>query len=157
MKNTFVIDEDVFVFAQKSEDDKGNLDITASKLVYDILYNCHAIAVDDTLWKKYSQKLNALTKGGKLIGRNILSLFNLALHDTNKGKWVAHVRSIECETEIPEDDRYLVRLAVHASAILVTDDDPLKDCIKKSCLTKRYHLLAISPQKAIDYASPEHM
>lgn len=157
MKNTFVIDEDVFVFAQKVEDDKGNLDITAIKLVYDIFYNCHVIAVDDKLWQKYSQKLNALTKGGKLIGRNILSLFELALYNTNKGRWIADVRRIECETDIPADDRYLVRLAVRAAAILVTDDDPLKESIKKSCLTKRYQLLAVSPKQAIDYASPEHM
>lgn len=157
MKNTFVIDEDVFVFAQKREDDKGNVDLTASKLVHDILYNCHAIAVDNTLWTKYSQKSTALTKGGKFIGHSILSLFGLVSHDTNKVRWITHVRKIECETDIPEDDRYLVRLAVCAAAILVTDDDPLKDSIKKSCLTKRYQLLVVSPQKAIDYASPEHM
>lgn len=154
MKNTFVIDEDVFLFAQKGEDDKGDLDITASKLIHDIFYNCHSIAVDDKLWKRYSQKMNALQRGAKLIGINILSLIRQAFSMPDKGKWIQDVRVLECEEAIKDDDRYLVRLAVAAQAILVTDDYPLEEAIKESCLTKRYGLAVVPPHKAIDYAMP---
>lgn len=154
MKKTFVIDEDVFLFAQKGEDDKGNVDITASKLVHDIFYNCHAIAVNYQLEKKYSQKMSALQKSGKLIGVNILGLIHQAFSNPNKGKWIQDVRKIECEGEIPKDDLYLVRLAVNTGAILVTDDDHLKASIEKSCLMKRYNLTVLFPADAIKYTSP---
>jgi hypothetical protein len=157
MKNTFVIDEDVFLFAQKGEDDKGNLDVTANKLILDIFHNCHSVAVDEILWKKYSQKMSALQKSGKLIGVNILGLIHHAFSYQNKGKWIQDVRTIDCESSIPEDDCYLVRLAVSAGAILVTDDDPLRDSVQKSCLSKRYKLMVLPPIEAISYASPEHV
>jgi hypothetical protein len=157
MKNTFVIDEDVFLFAQKGEDDKGNLDVTAIKLVLDIFYNCHSIVIDDILWGKYCHKMAALQKNSKLLGVNILGLIRQGFSNPNKGKWIQNVRTIDCESTIPEDDRYLVRLAVSAGAILVTDDDPLRDSVQKSCLSKRYKLMVLPPIEAINYASPEHV
>lgn len=156
MKRTFVVDEDVFIFAQKGENNKGDLDITASTFVQNIFYFCHAIALDNTLEEKYSQKMSAIQKSGKLIGVNFLGLINSARHNPNKVRFIQSVpKKLECENSVKDDDRYLVRLSVAAEAILVTNDSPLKESILESCLTRRYNIQVMFPDEAIKYASPQ--
>ena len=126
MKRTFVIDEDVFMFAHKCEDAGGNLDVTALGLLLDIIRNCHAIATDASLQRKYSQKMDAVRKGRVLVGFQLLALMSQLGADPSKFKYVEEPGNIECEGQLPEDDRYLVRLAVAAGAVLVTGDSRLR-------------------------------
>jgi hypothetical protein len=152
MKLVFVVDENVLIFALKVENAQGEVDLTALTALSDILTNCHSIAVDDELFNKYMQKCKALSKGNCKIVPNLISLLNIALWNQSKSIWFSNPPIVQSENDIHQDDPFIVRLAVATAAILVTDDNRLRESIERCGISARYNLKVVSSQQAIEYA-----
>ena len=153
-KKTFILDENVLIFAQRGENERGEPDATCAALVNGIVAICHTIAVDNTLFGKYLSQLNRHVNSNAGLGSGMLRVLMNAVQISGKiddpGREPAP--SFPEEHLIPQgshDDAPLVRLAVATRAALVTADNPLKADLESSGIRARYSFQVVTPGEAL--------
>lgn len=155
MTRRFVLDENVVILAQTGMDDRGHPDPTCHDLVIGIIDICHSIIADDELWLQYQQQLYGRANQRLNIGPDIMIALLDAMTRAHKLERLPHnAPPFEGEDSIPVgslDDKFLVRLAVQTSSILVTTDGPLRDGLRDSGIQGTYNLTVVSPMEALSY------
>lgn len=152
MKYTFVLDECVVLFAQNFSDQYGNEDFKSAHLVISIADNCHKIAVNDYLMKKYYEKTSDIEHIKQTVSFKVIRIIRYMLKDSDKHKYIAFIPNYPFENEIPSDDLPIVKTAVHAQAIFVTSDRRLRQKIEELELPQRHNIKVLCPEEALMYA-----
>lgn len=152
MKYTFVLDECVVLFAQNFSDQYGNEDFKSAHLVMSIADNCHKIAVNDYLMKKYYEKISDIERKRQTVSFKVIRIIKHMLKNPNKNVYLAFIPNFPFENEIPSDDLPIVKTAVHSQAIFVTVDGKLKQKIEELGLPKRHNIKVVHPKEALTYA-----
>ena len=151
MTQQYILDENVFILAQKGENDRGQRDLTCANLFTQINRICHTLNIDPILSEKYIQQLHSLGDSEFHMGPHMLSIFKDALQTEGK---VEHWRPSPFpeEESIPEgstDDTAIVRLAVASGAALVTTDEPLREALNSCGIQEIYDLDIYTPEEAL--------
>jgi len=146
MKHTFVLDECVILFAQNFTNEHGNEDFTSSTLMHSIIVNCHKIAINEYLAKKYFEKIEAAK------GLHIIRLINHLLRNIDKYIFLTFAPDFPFEREIPVDDLPIVKTAVHTQALFVTADGKLRRKIEELEIPRKYNIKVLDPKEALPYA-----
>ena len=148
MKYSFVLDENVAWEAETLRDDRDRLSVDAMQLITELIKQCHRIIVCRILFEKYAS-LGKRLKGHR-VGLDLFALLNQAATVEGKVAVVASGKQLAHEDQIPDDDRYLVRLAAEQRAILVTTDGPLRQAVAKSgVLGRRPGAKVCTPAEAL--------
>lgn len=152
MKLTFVLDECVVLNAQNFCDEQGNEDFTSASLMLTIATNCHKIAVNDYLKKKYFEKTSDIDKVRHTISMKVIRVISHMLHHSDKNISVAYTPNYPFESEIPNDDLPIVKTAVFTRALFVTTDGRLRQRMLELEIPQRHNIEVLDPKQAISYA-----
>jgi len=152
MKYTFVLDECVVLSAQNFSDQHGNEDFKSAHLVISIAENCHKIAVNDYLMKKYYEKISDVDSIRQPVSFKVIRIIKHMLKNPNKNVYLAFIPNYPFENEIPSDDLPIVKTAVHTQAIFVTSDGRLRQKIEELGLPQRHKFKVLYPKEALIYA-----
>lgn len=57
MRHTFVLNENIVIGATTLENERGERDLTCSRLVNSIIGNCHSIAYSLAIYARWSEKV----------------------------------------------------------------------------------------------------
>lgn len=152
MTQQYILDENVFILAQKGENDRGQRDPTCTNLLTQIIRICHTIVLGPILREKYLRQLNDLRDSDYQTGPHILSVLTNAFRTEGKIDLRQASPSFPEEESIPagsRDDTLIVRLAVESRAALVTTDAPLRDDLNSCGIQENYGLEIYSPEEAL--------
>ena len=152
MKYTFVLDESVILFAQNFSDQYGNEDFKSAHLVISIADNCHKIAINDYLTKKYYEKTSDIERIKQAVSFKVIRILKYMLKNPDKNVYLAFIPNYPFENEIPSDDLPIVKTAVRAQAIFVTADGRLRQKIEELELPQRHNIKVLYPEEALTYA-----
>jgi predicted nucleic acid-binding protein len=142
MKHTFVLDENVFVFAIKMRDERGRVYDAPARLIESIAKNCHKIVVNTELYRRYCRHADHIPK--EVVASKAMRVIFHMLQNASKSIWNECTQECNFEGTIPQDDRPIARLAACTGAILVTKDKDFEVAAAR--------LKVVSPEKAIEYA-----
>ncbi len=156
---SFILDENVLIFAQTGTNESGARDDTCTELVNRIIDICHTIVIDRPLWAKYRHQLDQARRPPVSQRAAMVRLLLEAIRIDGKldGFDRADAGPFEEESRIPrgsQDDTFLVRLAVATGATLVTADTPLRDDLESSGIRARYNLEVVTPEEALTSLAP---
>jgi len=155
MKNTFILDESTLICAQTGKNEKGKDDSSALNLILDIDSNCHHIAIDYELYKKYKKKYDWLQRPGtSTIPISIPRLLDSMFHTGDKACFVQEVTSIAEAKRIHRKDVPMVQLAASVQGILVTTDNDLIEALNELDVESSYGLRVVRPEMAGQWAGP---
>jgi len=152
MTHRFILDENVFIFAQLETNVRGEPDLTCLQLLQRILDICHPIVFDSVLYEKIQQQLNRPPHQRRGFDSAILRTLGQAIFRPGKLEYLEESPPFAGETDIPQgskDDKFIVRLAVESGATLVTADEALRDDLASSSIQTRYELNVLSPEGAL--------
>ena len=150
MKRVFLLDENILILAIKGEDDRGNKDPSAAKLVRLVAQNCHRIALSREVSRRYRRHLKAF-EATPFYAQPMLRFWAQLLVRNDK-VCLQHdpLPVIPPEVVIPLDDHPIVICALAANALLVTTDGRLKGAIE-AC--PALGLSVLSPVEALALAA----
>ncbi|MBI2171133.1 MAG: hypothetical protein HYU30_03815 [Chloroflexi bacterium] len=149
MTRRFALDENVWVFACRGLNERNVRDNSSVRLIGLIVKNHHAIAFNDELYRKTMRKLSAWTSKKSPNGLRVMRLLNsLKNEDETFLFWQGEDDTDYDETEIPRKDRFIVRLAVGTSSVLVTADGSVLGAVARVIPA----LIARRPEQAIPLA-----
>jgi len=150
MKYIFVLDENIFLSACKGKNAHDQVDYSSSNLILQIARNCHKIAWNDELKKRYSKKADDLKNNLKyeqfMQASKIFFGLMLKLDKNIQNENYIDVDPILC------DDKHVISLAVFTKGILVTEDDDLKIELQEKNLISKHNLIVVQPKEALKYA-----
>lgn len=144
MTTRYILDENIIELAAKGENDEGNSDFTCLTLILDILKKCDILYCSTKLLEIYRKKLKKMESN---MIRSASTTAKLIKHMITQGKIKVTDDSpkINNEEDLPSDDVYLVRLAVHTKSILVSTDSPLKE--KSRDILMSYNIKIVHPSE----------
>jgi len=155
MKHEFVLDENILYLAVRGTDEKGNPDITTSKLLLLILKNCHKIIVDRELNRRYKihlKKLEKISRDEPVIPGMDSFVRNL-LQNRDKITWHFYpLGSAPDEKTMPRKDIHVVRTGYHFKAKIVTVDKKLAQALSSSASLEKEGVIVLHPSEAIKLA-----
>ena len=156
MKRTFVIDEGILICAQTGQDENGNSDLSAARLLLDFIGNCHRIALNADITEKYKRQFSSLTQRRFVGAVNVVDILRNAMFNSDKVTEIAHPTPLDPRmlAAIPHDDLPFVSAAITAQAVLVTVDTRLRDCLNDCGVIQRYGLTVLRPEDAVHLAAP---
>ena len=158
MKQTFVVDENVFIFAHKLENEREEIDESSARLISAIVKNCHALAMSTELYRRYVQKAEGLRLGSNpVLGGSVLSLINKAsILNPDKMPFIPtpDLETGTVDKTVPAKDHFVVKLVLQTGALLVTTDGPLTDALQKPEIKSLYGIVPLRPEAALPYAVP---
>ena len=152
MTQRFILDENVFIFAQLETNVREEPDPTCLDLLHGILDICHPIVFDSVLYEKIQRQLNHPAHQHRGFDSAILRTLGQAIFRPGKLEYLRESPPFAEETEIPQgsqDDKFIVRLSVESGATLVTADEALRDDLASSSIQARYGLNVVSPEDAL--------
>lgn len=153
MIQRYVLDENIVILAQNLRNDTGADDSTCRRLLDAIIDICHTIVLDGVLWDKYYNQLRSLPPDQPHGPRSVMRIMYLATSSDGKIENIGRsARGFPEENDIPQgsqDDVPIVRLAVETGAILVTNDQALRDDLNSSGVQEQYNLQVFSPEQAL--------
>ena len=153
MTEKFLLDENVLVSAETLRDANGNDDYSSHKLIADIVYNCHSIVIDKALEHKYYKKFEQLQHDSRGIrSPSVVRLMTSLLSNSSKLIRKEFVPPLKSDSDVPPDDREIVRLAIFTRSILVTRDERLIEHGNSSNLKNEYEFRIVRPAEAIKMA-----
>ena len=153
MTQRFILDENIVIYAQLGQNERGDKDTTCAELIGQIIRICHTIVADPNLWNKYQSQLNRPRHNEPQIGSVLLRVLRNASQRDGKLD-IKHndAPSFPEEANIPQgsqDDVHIVRLVVETGATLVTTDDALKNELNSCGVQETYNLQILSPAEAL--------
>ena len=153
MTKKFILDENIFIFAQLGTNAFGENDLSCTSLIQKIIDICYGIILDVELYARISRQLNRPHNQRYRFGAEVLMVLADTIQRPGKIEFRERPPSFPEEADIPQgsrDDTYIVRLAVETGATLVTADEALRDDLATSGITERYSLQVVSPQEALN-------
>ena len=147
MKQRFVLDENILHLAESGTNERGEKDLSSTRLLDEIAKRCHATAVDDAIFRKYMQKAAGFPR--------VISLLSQMWRDQRKFIYCQHVPAAPHEDQLPRKDVLFVRVAILTQALLVTTDQPLIDSFVKLSIPPESSFAIIRPEAAVPYALEE--
>src|SRR6185312_12237266 len=131
-----ILDENVIEFAAREQNENDGLDITCLSLISDIIKRCDNIYCTQELMDAYSRKLKELSV--KVGGVQIIAKLLVIAKTCGKIKVRPPAPKLPNEEGIPDDDRYLVRLAVITGCTLVSADGRLQKRLEETKLIEKH-------------------
>lgn len=154
MTPRFILDENVFILAQRGLDEYDRPSPVCSDLVQQIIEICYTIVVDDVLWGKLVDQLNRPGYHNLRLGPHLLRILWSAFTIPEKVVGLGHTSpAFDGENAVPpgsRDDMHIVRLAVESQAILVTTDGNLREDLYSSGIQSVHGLTVVSPEEALE-------
>lgn len=146
MKQTFILDENVYIQSHTCKDIKERKDdFNSLRLIITILDECHKIGLTKELAEKYLEKSKTLENQGKMT--NAVRIWSRFLERNDKQMWCSnHIEDLPSNIE---HDRHVAEPTLFLSGILVTTDDKLKKRLKEWGRKKKFDLSIMSPTDAI--------
>lgn len=150
MKHTFVLDENVFVSANTGQNAHNRVDYSSSLLVLQIGRNCHRIAWNAELRRRYGRLNDRLSRRREY--DPFMKASRLIFHFmANQGKNLHNESCLKLDPDL-ENDSHIVSLAVFTEGILVTEDTRLKRELQRKNLAARHRLRIVEPKEALQFA-----
>jgi hypothetical protein len=151
MKHIFILDENIFILACKGTNAKGQEDQSSCILILQIARNCHKIAWNKELKRRYSLKTEIIKKSPEyeLFMKSYKIFFDLM---TNAEKSTQNESIFLDGGPELDDDRHVISLAVFTKGILVTEDCRLKKALLKKNFISKYGLQIRKPSEALIFA-----
>lgn len=152
MTQEFILDENVFIFAQLGTNAFGDNDVSCTFLIENIIDICHSIILDSELYGRIFRQLNRPHNQRYGFGAEILMVLANAIQRPGKIDFRQTAPPFPEETDIPQgsqDDKFIVRLAVASGATLVTADAALRADLAACSIQSRYGLNVLSPEGAL--------
>jgi len=151
MKHIFILDENIFIAACKGENSRGESDYSSCNLILQIGRNCHKIAWNNELKRRYAKKTESLRTSSdyKLFMQGHKIIFQLMLNSEKSCQNESNF--LEDYPEL-DDDMHVISLAVFTKGILVTEDCRLKKALLKKNLILKYGLKICKPSEALIFA-----
>lgn len=123
MKQKFVLDENIVVFADTLTDATGHYDPSSFYIMSDITRNCHALVVDKELRSRYDKKFRQLQQDSRGIRSPVVTRLITSLQsNTIKYVYLENAPQYKFEHLFPTEDRFLARIAAESNATIVTLD-----------------------------------
>jgi hypothetical protein len=151
MRHIFVLDENVFLSAHTGKNAYNENDVSSACLVLEIAANCHKIAWNSELRRRYEKKSDVLGKSGEyslLMAGASKIIFQMM---TKEVKNLQNENSMDFGHDLC-DDKHVISLAVFTSGILVTEDLRLKDMLSTKNIIAKHNMRIATPKQALSYA-----
>ena len=151
-KKSYIIDECCLYHAVGLVDHQEQSDTKTLKVFADIEYYCNRVVVSPELITKYDKHISKLQNenpsAAYLLTKLLFEIF------PNKNKLYvcnSKIYPLTDESDLPEDDKYLVRLAFASQATLVTADYRLiqKLAPNEEGISEKYGIRVLDPDQAI--------
>jgi hypothetical protein len=151
MKHIFILDENIFMAACKGKNAYGKDDRSSCNLILQIGRNCHKIAWNDELKKRYSLKTDMIkqSRDYELFMQAYRIFFELMV---NADKNIQNETTFTDGFPELDDDMHVISLAIFTKGILVTEDHRLKKALLKRNLMSKYDLKLYEPKEALVFA-----
>jgi len=149
MKDTFIIDENVFIQSHTCKNIKNSADdFSALGLVFEILSRCHKIGLTPELTQKYQEKSKILEENKKLNPACIRMWSQLWMRNDKQRYCTSCLNNLSSNIL---HDRHVIEPAVFLSGVLVTTDEKLIERVTAWAKTVNRELRIMSPQQAISH------
>jgi len=152
VKHKFLLDENILHFAIKGTNEKNEPDQTSTELVRLVAQNCHSIAVNRFLLRRYWNQINQIQREGRRPSA-LEPVFFITQLLKNSTKWAFEpdeCPALPTRVVVPAEDVEIVRLALSAQTIIVTGDADLRTAVNDS---HALGLQALTPADALQLAA----
>lgn len=159
-KREYILDECCLHHASKLVNHQDQFSSSALKVIIDIEHYCHTFCASKELLKKYRKHASTLRKDNTSDSNIIIKLlFNILPHIGKLKDWEFDIHPLTNETGLPEDDKYLVRLAHASKATLITADMRLIKILDpdQEGYSSRYDIRVLTPDQAINEINFRHL
>jgi len=130
MKSGFILDENIIELAAKVQNDKNDLDTSCATVILNIYNNCNHICCTEELLEKYRKKLKNMEN--RIQSSNFIAKLLVLMQTRGKIHVEKNLPKLSKLENIPDDDIFLVKLAVKSKATLVSTDSRLKLSLEKN-------------------------
>ncbi len=145
MKSSYVLDESVAHCAATGQNETGEDDLSALKLI-DALYRGRYESVfSNELYNNWIKVLSSLADSST----PVVPVMSILFRYLNSIPLVEDPPEFDGEEQAPADDIYWIRLAIHTHSIGVTTDNRLMEALEDASIIARHSLTLLRPEDAL--------
>ena len=153
MSQSYVLDESVAYCAGTGRNERGDPDLSSLQLLRSLVERGHAIIFSQELWNNWATTMSRQATSGESSHSGALFLLLRQATLREGFDYINTVPEFEGDADVPADDRYWIRLAVHTDSVAVTTDDHLIDIVTEASITRSRGLVILRPEQALSRLS----
>ena len=150
MRNSYVLDESVAHCAATGQNEKGEDDPSAFQLIEALYRGRYELIFSHELYTNWVRALNNEASSSEpLLPKTVFRYLRLFMSTQGSFSWAEDPPEFEGEEQVPPDDLYWIRMAIHYSSIAVTTDNRLMEILNDASIVARHSLTLLRPEDAL--------